>query len=155
MSHWKTSVDELLALFRDAIQALIPVAERAHMSWREPDAYDDWDAICQTIYRSIVIGSIEHADGIVGFMPMLDYDLRTQFYGNSSFIGDATSKEKAAFVCFETEELPFDRCRFAVLDSNFKVASERRLLTADMRFSFFGRGDSGTLKSFDSMAVSL
>ncbi len=155
MSHWKTSVDELLALFRDAIQALIPVAERAHMSWREPDAYDDWDAICQTIYRSIVIGSIEHAEGIGGFMPMLDYDLRTQFYGNNSFIGDATSKEQAAFVCFETEELPFDRCRFAVLDPNFKVASERRLLTADVRFSFFSRGDDGTLKSFDSMAVSL
>jgi hypothetical protein len=156
MSHWETSVDELLALFRDAMCALIPIAERARMSWKEPDAYDDWDAICQAIYRSIVIGSIEHADGIGRSSPMLDYDLRTSSYAKNSFIGDATSKEEAAFVCFETVNLPFDRCLFVVLDSNLKVVSEKRVLTADAHFSFFRHSDDdGTLKSFNNMAVAL
>lgn len=156
MSHWETSVGELLTLFRDAMQALIPVAERAHMSWKEPDAYDDWDAICQAIYRSIVMGSIEHAEVVGRFMPIPDYDLRTSSYEKNSFIGNAASKEEAAFVRFETESVPFDRCLFAVLDPNSRVVSERRVLTADARFSFFCRyDDNGTLKSFDTMAVSV
>jgi hypothetical protein len=137
MSHWETSVDELLGLFRDAMSALIPIAERAHMPWKEPQAYDDWDAICRAIYRSIVIGSMEHAAGIGTSMPLPDYDLRTSSYEKSSFIGNAASKERAAFVCFETERFPFDRCLFAVLDSNSKVVSKRQILTADTHFSFF------------------
>jgi hypothetical protein len=154
MSHWETSVDELLALFREAMRALIPVAERAHMRWKEHDAYDDWDTICQAIYRSIVIGSIEQADGIGRSMPQPDYDLRTNSYEKNSFIGDAASKEEAAFVCFETERFPFDRCLFAVLDPTSKVVSERRVLTADAHFSLFCRYDGdGTLKSFNKMAV--
>jgi hypothetical protein len=78
MSKWAASVDELVSLFGDALRALVPIAGCAHMVWKEPDAYDDWDHICEAIYRSIVIGSIEHADEIGKFMPVLDYDRRTR-----------------------------------------------------------------------------
>jgi hypothetical protein len=37
------SVDELIDVFRQGLLALIPVAERAQVTWRYPDAYDDWD----------------------------------------------------------------------------------------------------------------
>ena len=53
-AKWTTSVDELIRLFGDAIRALIPIAERARMQWKAPDSYDDWDHICEAIYRSIV-----------------------------------------------------------------------------------------------------
>jgi hypothetical protein len=56
---WTTSVDELMRLFGDAIRTLVPIAERARMHWKEPDSNDDWDRICEAIFRSIVIGSIE------------------------------------------------------------------------------------------------
>lgn len=139
MSNWKTSVDELIALFGDALRALVPVAERAQMSWKEPDAYDDWDHICQAIYRSIVIGSLEQAADVSNFLPMLDYDRRTNTYQMNSFIGDTDASGGAAFVCFETKHLPFDRCLFVVLDRNFDVVGERRTVTAATRFSFFYR----------------
>jgi hypothetical protein len=64
---WTTSTDELLGLFGDAIRALVPIAERAQMRWKEPDAYDDWDQICEAIYRSIVIRSIEFAEELGAF----------------------------------------------------------------------------------------
>jgi hypothetical protein len=55
----------------------------------------------------------------------------------NSFIGDTNSKGEAAFVCFETENSPFDRCLFAVLDRNLNVIGERRAATAVTHFSFF------------------
>jgi hypothetical protein len=156
MSKWETSLDELVALFSDALRALVPIAERAHMAWKEPDAYDDWDHICEAIYRSIVIGSIEHTDEIGTFMPILDYDRRTRAYEKNSFIGDAKSKEREAFVCFETESAPFDRCLFAVLDRNLKVVGERRAATSDTNFSFVRRDyDKQTLEFIDKITVSI
>jgi len=137
MSKWETTIDELIALFRDAMCALVPVAERAHMIWKQPTAYDDWDHICEALYRSIVIGSIEHADGLGHFMPVADYDRRTSTYEANSYIGNASLDGEAAFVCFETERLPFDRCLFAVLDRRLNVIGERRTATAETQFVFF------------------
>ncbi len=126
------------------------------MSWKEPDAYDDWDAICQAIYRSIVIGSIAHSDEAGGAMPLPDYDRRLSCYDSNSFIGDATSQGQMAFVCFETETFPFDRCLFDVLDRTFNVVSQRRVPTVGARFCLYRRRDGeATLKSLTDMAVSL
>ncbi|MGW1421949.1 hypothetical protein ACWAT4_17730 [Bradyrhizobium manausense] len=156
MSKWETTVDELIVLFGDSLRALIPVAERARMAWKEPNAYDDWDHICEAIYRSIVISSVEHADGLRGFLPMLDYDRRTSSYEMNSFIGETNSKGEAAFVCFETETSPFDRCVFAVLDGNLSVISERRAATAGTRFSLYCRQPNiRDQKSFDRITVSI
>ena len=156
MSKWTTSVDELFLLFSDAMRVLIPIAERARMAWKEPDAYDDWDHICEAIYRSIVINSIEYADEMGKFMPILDYDWRTSSYEKNSFIGDKKSKEKEAFVCFETEMAPFDQCLFAVLDRDLNVVGNRRVATADVEFIFVRRdSDGGILKSFDRLVVAL
>jgi hypothetical protein len=156
MSKWVTTVDELVAIFRDAMCALIPVAERAHMPWKEPYAYDDWDHMCRAIYRSIVIGSIEHADEVGKFISMLDYDWRTNTYEMNSFIGEKNSDGYSGFVCFETESLPFDRCLFVVLDSNLNVIGEKRAAMANAHFLFFCR-QHGTQdhKSFDKIAVSI
>jgi hypothetical protein len=156
MSKWTTSIDELVRLFGDAIRALIPIAERAHMAWKEPDAYDDWDQICEAIYRSIVIGSIEFAEGMGTSLPVPDYDRRIKSYDKSSFISDANSKDAAAFVCFETEKTPFDMCLFAVFDRDLNVVGNKRTATADVKFNFVCRDrNRGTLKLIERLTVSL
>lgn len=98
----------------------------------------------------------EHADEIGKFMPILDYDWRIGSYDKNSFVGDAKSKEKEAFVCFETETAPFDQCLFAVLDRDLNVVGNRRVATAGVEFIFVRRDcDGGILKSFDRLIVSL
>ena len=84
---WDVSIDELVRSFRDALCALVPIAERVQMPWKEPNAYDDWDHMCEAIYRSIVIGSIEHAQGIclsrattVEFCPMRKIVLSATYF---------------------------------------------------------------------------
>jgi hypothetical protein len=155
-AKWTTSVDELVRLFGDAIRALIPIAERAHMQWKAPDSYDDWDQICEAIYRSIVIGSIEFAEGAGASLPLPDYDHRISSYEKNSFIGNSNSKDEVAFVCFETEMSPFDTCLFALLDRNLNVVGNRRTATEDVKFNL-GRRDrnSGALEVIDRLTVSL
>jgi hypothetical protein len=153
---WATSIDELVRSFRDAICALIPVAERVQMHWREPDVYDDWDRICDAIYRSIVIDSIEHARGIAAFAPVSAYDHRISSYEKNSFIGNFYSKGKLAFVCFETDVLPFDRSLFAVLDGNFTVAGYSRIPSEEVKFIFCSKDrESGNLGFHDAIGVLL
>jgi hypothetical protein len=156
-AKWTTSVDELVRLFGDAIRALIPIAERARMHWKAPDAYDDWDHICEAIYRSIVIRSIGFAEGIpASSLPVPDYDLRISSYEKNSFIGNSNSKDEMAFVCFETETSPFDVCLFTLLDRNLNVVGNRRVATANAKFNLSCRDrDGGALKLVDELTVSL
>jgi hypothetical protein len=155
-AKWTTSVDELVRLFGDAIRALIPIAERARMQWKAPDSYDDWDHICEAIYRSIVIRSIEFAEGMGTSLPVPDYDRRFNSYEKNSFIGDLNSKDEMAFVCFETEASPFDACLFALLDRNLNVVGDKRVATVDAKFNLSCRDrDNGALKLVDELTVSL
>ncbi len=73
---WATSIDDLLRTFRDGLIAMIPIAERACIIWKEPDAYDDWDMISQALYRAIVITSIEWANERSALMLIAEYDAR-------------------------------------------------------------------------------
>ena len=153
---WNTTVDELIAQFRSALCALIPVAERVHMDWREPGAYDDWDHICEAIFRSIVIGSIEHAKEIGAPLPLVVYDQRVGSYAKNSFIAPLASQQQQAFVCFETETSPFDQSLFALMDDTFNVVGQRRVATADVRFVFCGRdADAETSVILDRIDVLL
>lgn len=155
-AKWATSIDELVRLFGDARRALVPIAERAHMAWKEPDSDDDWDQICKAVYSSIVIGSIEFAEEIGASQPVPDYDRRINSYESNSFIGDANSKDDVAFICFETETSPFDACLFALLDRNLNVVGNRRVATADVKFNLGCRDrNSGNLEVIDKLTVSL
>jgi hypothetical protein len=59
---WITSVDELVTIFRDALAAVAPVLERAHIYSDDQKAYDDWDEIAQTLFDSIVARSIRWSE---------------------------------------------------------------------------------------------
>jgi hypothetical protein len=151
-----TSIDDLVRSFRDAICALIPIAERVHMHWKEPDAYDDWDQICESIYRSIVISSIEHAEGVGAFLPITAYDRRISSYKKNSFVCNSLSMERSAFICFETKVSPFDHSLFALLDSNFEVVKYSRLSTEQVKFIFCSQHrETGNLDFYDRVNVQL
>jgi len=155
-ANWITSIDELVRLFGDAIRGLVPIAERAHMQWRAPDSYDDWDQICEAIYRSIVIGTIEFAEEARTFLPVPDYDRRINSYEKNSFLVDTKSKDDVAFVSFETETEPFDVSLFALLDRNLRVIGSRRAATADVKFNLGCRDqNSGAWELIDKLTVSL
>jgi hypothetical protein len=134
---------------------MVPIAEHVHLSWREPNAYDDWDRICAAIYQSIVIDSIAHAQEIKESAPLTSYDVRITSYKNNSFICNSALRGKSAFVAFETKDSPFDQSLFALLDENFAVAEYGRIPTEEVRFLFCSRLEAGGPDFHDAITVLL
>jgi|SRR5580700_11181170 hypothetical protein len=156
MSKWATSIDELVRSFRDALITLVPIAERVHMPWRQPNAYDDWDRICRAIYQSIVVDSIENAEQIGASAPVPAYDLRILSYKKNSFLCNSASGSKSAFVGFETKSQPFDQSLFAILDDNFAVVEHSRIPTEEATFIFCSRNlEAGSPDFHDAITVFL
>lgn len=60
-TSWNTTVTEVLGIFRQALAALVPMAEKARMPWRDGEAYDDWDSIAGCLYTNIVARAISCA----------------------------------------------------------------------------------------------
>jgi len=85
---WSPTVTALLENLRDALSALAPIAARAHISWREGEAYDDWDDLATRVYEILVGRPIAaDASGGSGVLPLAPYDMRLQrFAENSSLV---------------------------------------------------------------------
>ena len=64
----------------------MPTLERARIAWRKPDAYDDWDEIVGTLYKSIVIRSIECSFPDEPVLSFPRYGLLYEQYPDVSFI---------------------------------------------------------------------
>lgn len=58
-----TTVDELVRTFAAGLDALVPVMERARVSWRSLDDYV-WEDISRCLYRSLVAASVKSAIGV-------------------------------------------------------------------------------------------
>lgn len=92
------TVNVLLANLRDALSALAPVAERAHISWRDGEAYDDWDDLASCVYE-ILVGRTIAADASAGpgVLPLAPYDMRLPSYAEHSSFAVATEDGSALF----------------------------------------------------------
>jgi hypothetical protein len=151
---WATSTNELAFIFHDALIALAPIAERARMSWQEPNNYDDWDSMAAAIYKSIVIGSLGHAAEWENFDALPEYDERISSYSDNSFLTALEDKRTLAFVCFETISTPFDTCLFARLNNEGEVLASERRSFSETRLLLAGRSGA-TVRMIDSVQVRL
>src|SRR5512143_2384891 len=100
--QWTTSVSDLLGLFRDALVALVPIAERARIRWRDGEAYDDWDAIASAIFDNLVVRSLNYSDALPQPTQFAGYDTVLPSYRNVTFLSvagpDIPPGVRAAFI---------------------------------------------------------
>lgn len=60
-ASWSTTLTDLLGILRQALAALVPIAEKGRVPWRDGEAYDDWDAIAGCLYDNLVVRAISCA----------------------------------------------------------------------------------------------
>jgi hypothetical protein len=104
------SIDKLVDVFREGLLALIPVAERAQVPWREPDAYDDWDELAESLYGVFVEHPTRLPESALEPWPLASYDYHVDSYAEFSWI-EVTGPDvpaSHAFVGFRTSSEPFD-----------------------------------------------
>ena len=108
-----------MAILREGLIALVPIADRARMAWRDDDTYDDWDRIAEALFRSVVVDSIENSNAGPLLRPLAKYGFVEQPLAEMSVIQVAhpsvPTPADLAFVDFGSTTTPFDTVRAARL----------------------------------------
>lgn len=115
------SIDKLLGIFRGSLLQLIPKAEELKISWKEGESYDEWDEICQVLYKSFVKKPIEWEiakDDSNILIP--DYDMLYENYSDFSYIAcpDESDKYDLMFHSFVSRNGMYDTVQCIKIDEH-------------------------------------
>ena len=140
------AVPELIEIFRAGLTALTPVAERARIAWREPDAYDPWGTIEQALFTSIVASVVDNA-APARLRPLPKYGATYGSYADLSFITERAARlrgERLVFLQLTTARDPFDTMCFLGVGAGFVptgLTVEIPLLQASPELAARAEGD--------------
>lgn len=153
-NNWKTSVTELLAIFKGALLAIIPWLEKAKIKWKEGEAYDDWDNIADSLYRNIVCSSL--TGEVASDYSIAKYNFHYEDYSSIDFIqvkSERHSDKYLAFVAFQSISTPLDSIKVAELDKADKVVKHLDLKQGDLEFVFVknNKGEKEVIDKVDLM----
>lgn len=154
-NSWKTSVTELIAIFRGALLAIIPWLEKAKIKWKEGEAYDDWDNIVESLYSNIVCSSL--TGEISSAYRIAKYNFNYASYKSINFIEVRdifNSEKKFAFIAFQSNSLPLDNVKVAELDKLDKIVGYTYLKFENVEFVFV-KNINGKKEVVDSIEVEL
>jgi hypothetical protein len=153
--NWKTSVTELIAIFRGALLSIIPWLQKAKIKWKEGEAYDDWDNIVESLYANIVcsslIGEVASKHGIA------KYNFAYNDYSSINFIevrGKGNSETVYSFVAFQSNFSPLDSVKVAELDKANKVVGYTNFTFEELEFIFV-KNVNGKKEVIDNIEVTL
>lgn len=136
-NKWKTSVNELIAIFKGALIALVPWLEKAKINWKENEHYDDWDNIANVLFNNIICSSL--FGEILEEYPIARYDFEYDNYSELNFIlvkSEDYDGHNLAFVSFQSISLPLDHIKVAMLNDSDKVVEYLTLEADNIEFSF-------------------
>lgn len=154
-NNWKTSVTELLVIFRGALLAIIPWLEKAKIKWKEDEAYDDWDNIAESLYANIVCSSL--IGEVATEYQITKYNFNYDNYSSVNFIevrNKDNSEKKFAFVAFQSGSSALDSVKVAELDKTDKVVGYTNLKFDNLEFVFV-KNFNGKKKIINSIEVTL
>ncbi len=154
-NNWKTSVTQLLAIFRGALLAIIPWLEKAKIKWKEGEAYGDWDNIAESLYENIVCSSL--TGEVASEYGIAKYNFDYNDYASINFIevrGKDNSEKKFAFVTFQSNFYSFDSVKVAELDKMNQVVGYTNLKFDSLEFVFV-KNINGKKEVIDSIEATL
>jgi hypothetical protein len=112
MSPEPGTITELVVTFSECLSALTPYVTRVGIPWKEPDNYDEWDAIASTLYSSIVVRTIAYMVKGESFAKLVPYDMSLSNYAVTTFLFSRKFGRDAVFLRLETAVVPFDTAVF-------------------------------------------
>ena len=144
---WQVSTTELMMIFRESLISLIPAMEKAKIPWKDGEAYDDWDNICEVLFKNAVCNNITYKGE--SEKPFVQYGMTYKSYINNSFIGISVPDYQSpyvVFVEFKTEKDIFDCIRVDLLDNNLNFKGSDVIKLSGIQFAFYLNSKSGIIK---------
>ncbi|WP_155856190.1 hypothetical protein [Cellulomonas sp. URHD0024] len=139
----RCSPADLVAVFRDALIASIPTAERLLLEWGDGRQHRDWERLARTLFDLCVRGPIESDSARPeSEYPLAPYDIDEASYAVASWISatSETTSSRTALIRLMTDVRPFDIAQVAILDPETLVPIDRALLPfAEVEFAFVRR----------------
>ena len=122
MKCWKTSVTELMGIFKGALCALLPWFVHAKIPFTSQESYDDFDEISTVLFRRIVTDSL--AESLAGIDEIPNYGVAISDYQNHSFIlvkRSGRGAERLAFIALEFDKNHTPKIKVAALRADLAV----------------------------------
>jgi len=98
--------------------------------------------------------SLENADECKALQGTPKYDERISDYSLKSFLSTSKGSGELAFICFETDSLPFDTALLARLDEAGRVLRLERQDVGQLHFLLSGRSKDSIVE-IDRISVNL
>lgn len=131
----RCSVADLAVIFRQALVALIPTADRLLLEWLDAQKqHRDWERIAESLFDACVRGPLDADVGRRdGEFPLVRYDIDADSYDTFSWIGVRSRRlaRPAPLIRFVTVEEPFDTVQVAILDAFGRTPLTRVLVPFD------------------------
>lgn len=125
MKRQFSSLSDVVLIFGDCLRVLTPYVSKVGIEWDDGKNYDDWDAIAQALYDTVVGGTVAYTVEGEGFDKLAPYGFIMPDYSNRSFLFGAQSGRDAAFLKLEGLELPFDTAVFLELGPDGKPTGQK------------------------------
>jgi hypothetical protein len=154
-NNWSTTVNELLEIYRGSLIAVIPWLEKARISWKDGESYDDWDNVSMTLYNNIVCSSL--CSEVAQEYPIAKYDYWYKDYSEKSFIivnGNDINDKICAFVSFQSITTPLDNIKLAVLDKSYNNKEFLMIKNCDLEY-IFSKYHNGVRENLKEITVML
>jgi hypothetical protein len=143
---YRASVGELFANFREALLAILPIANRAMISAEDETMHRDWEALSQGVFDAFVRGPIESDRGLtVNDLSLARYDIDHEDYANLSWLtADGTKPHQGVIVRFLSINTPFDTVQVVDLDpTKLRKTTVRTIPVDELTPCFYRRDESG------------
>ena len=152
------TVTQLVAAFRQALVALVPIVEAVGLTWRDGEAYDDWDLIEGTLFEVLVAAGVRgDVDAFGTSKPFPAYGFADVSYADCSWIEVNVPEEDGTFALIRLNSpREFGDVAVVRLNTRGDPAGEPTVVpwTVDREFLAQLRSPDGTLTRADVVTPS-
>jgi hypothetical protein len=143
---YRATVDELFENFRRALLAILPIADRAKINYRDQETHRDWERLAESMFDAFVRSPIDCDRAAMGReLPLARYDIDLDDYLAVSWLAsNADSPHCGAVVRFLSQSAPFDTVQ--VVDINevtLRAGRRRTVATSEITPALYRRCESG------------
>jgi hypothetical protein len=141
------TVDELFRNFRAPLLALMPVADRAQINFRDEETHRDWERLAEACFDAFVRSPIDADRSHTGReFALARYDIDLADYLAASWLTvDESHPDRAAVVRLLSRGAALDTVQVVAIDPDTLRAGQRRMLPIDsVTFACYRRTESGS-----------
>ena len=122
------SLVELLDNFQEALRAIVPMADKIGMAWKNDEAYDEWEEFEASLFNGFVVKQLIYDQDVRRIKPFVPYKTSVRSLQSYSYI-QHLDERAWIFLGLRTREAPFDSCWLQAFDqSGLETTNELKLL---------------------------